>query len=102
MHRLCASIRQRFLCTPISATASAAAFLAISARRSELMLLARAAPPFLPSAFAAGSLPSSGYNGTRQSSPVAIRMTWTALPITSAGRFSPLGPLGMGVVSQLE
>jgi hypothetical protein len=26
-------------------------------------------------------------------SPVAIRMTWTALPITSAGRYSPLGPL---------
>ena len=25
----------------------------------------------------------------------AIRMTWTALPITSAGRFSPLGPRGM-------
>jgi hypothetical protein len=22
-------------------------------------------------------------------------MTWTALPITTAGRFSPLGPLGM-------
>jgi hypothetical protein len=28
-------------------------------------------------------------------SPVAIRMTWTALPITSAGRPSPRGPLGM-------
>ncbi len=28
-------------------------------------------------------------------SPIAIRMTWTALPITSAGRFSPLGPRGM-------
>ena len=28
-------------------------------------------------------------------SPVAIRMTFTALPITSAGRFSPLGPLGI-------
>jgi hypothetical protein len=27
-------------------------------------------------------------------SPVSTRMTWTALPITSAGRFSPLGPLG--------
>jgi hypothetical protein len=26
-------------------------------------------------------------------------MTWTALPITSAGRFSPLGPLGI-VLSQ--
>jgi hypothetical protein len=29
------------------------------------------------------------------SSPVAIRMTFTALPITSAGRFSPLGPRGI-------
>jgi hypothetical protein len=28
-------------------------------------------------------------------SPVAIRMTWTALPITSAGRFSPLESRGM-------
>jgi hypothetical protein len=28
-------------------------------------------------------------------SPVAIRMTLTALPITSAGRFSPRGPRGM-------
>jgi hypothetical protein len=28
-------------------------------------------------------------------SPVAIRITWTALPITSAGRFSPFGPRGM-------
>jgi hypothetical protein len=33
-------------------------------------------------------------------SPVAIRMTWTALPITSAGRFSPLGPLGTTYLSQ--
>jgi hypothetical protein len=32
-------------------------------------------------------------------SHVAIRMTWTALPITSAGRFSPLGPLGMRVMA---
>lgn len=29
------------------------------------------------------------------SSPVAIRMTLTALPITSAGRFSPRGPRGI-------
>jgi hypothetical protein len=29
------------------------------------------------------------------SSPVAIRMTLTALPITSAGRRSPLGPRGI-------
>jgi hypothetical protein len=30
-------------------------------------------------------------------SPVAIRMTWMALPITSAGRFSPFGPLGIRI-----
>ena len=34
-------------------------------------------------------------------SPVAIRMTWTALPITSAGRFSPLGPLGTTALRQV-
>jgi len=28
-------------------------------------------------------------------SPIAIRMTWPALPITSVGRFSPLGPRGI-------
>ena len=33
---------------------------------------------------------------TSSASPVAIRMTWTALPITSAGRRSPFGPRGMG------
>jgi hypothetical protein len=29
---------------------------------------------------------------------VAIRMTWTALLTTSAGRFSPFGPLGMTIM----
>jgi hypothetical protein len=32
-------------------------------------------------------------------SPVAILPTMTALPITSAGRFSPWGPLGMAVTA---
>jgi hypothetical protein len=31
-------------------------------------------------------------------SPVTIRTTWTALPMTSAGRFWPWGLLGMQVV----
>jgi hypothetical protein len=31
---------------------------------------------------------------------VAIFMTLTALPITSAGRFSPLGPLGMAQLAK--
>jgi hypothetical protein len=31
---------------------------------------------------------------------VEIRATITALPITSAGRFSPLGPLSMGLLCQ--
>src|SRR5580704_10116989 len=78
----------------------AAAFLAISARRSGVIFLALAAPPFLPSAFAAGSLPSSGI--VSSISPVSTRMTWTALPITSAGRFSPLGPLGTLVLQALS
>jgi hypothetical protein len=55
------------------------------------MLSARACPPFRPSALAVASLVFSWI------SPVAIRMTWTALPITSAGRFSPFGPLGIRV-----
>jgi hypothetical protein len=44
---------------------------------------------FLPSALAAGSLQSFGNSSV--SSPVAMRMTFMALPMTSAGRFSPLG-----------
>src|SRR5689334_7140864 len=40
------------------------------------------------------SLPSSD-GGASSSSPVAIRATLTAAPITSAGRCSPLGPLGI-------
>lgn len=49
----------------------AAAENEISARRSGVMLAARDAPPFLPNAFAAGSLPSSA--GTSSTSPVAGR-----------------------------
>jgi hypothetical protein len=33
--------------------------------------------------------------GHDQRCDLAIRMTWTAWPITSAGRFSPFGPLGV-------
>ena len=62
-----------------------AAVLAISFRRLADIPSARAFPPLRPSATAAGSLPSSG----------VLRMTWTVLPITSAGRRSPLGPRGM-------
>ena len=65
------------------------------------MLLALAAPPFLPSAFAAGSLPSS-IGSDSVSSPVAMRMTLTALPMTSAGRFSPLGPAASVFLFRLE
>jgi hypothetical protein len=69
----------------------AAAFLAISRRRSGVILAARALPPCDPSSAAADFAESS----SSVSSPVAIRMILTALPITSAGRFSPRGPLGM-------
>src|SRR2546421_91884 len=59
---------------PAPAQRFAAAFLAISSRRSGVMAFALAAPPFLPSAFAAGSLPSSGI--VSSISPVSTRMTW--------------------------
>src|SRR5271156_6574955 len=72
----------------------AAAFRAISPRRSGDIALALAAPPLAPSAFALGSLPSS-VGSVSTSSPVAIRITLTALPMTSAGRFWPLGPVGI-------
>jgi len=62
-----------------------AAVRAISFRRLADIPSARAFPPLRPSATAAGSLPSSG----------VLRMTWTVLPITSAGRRSPLGPRGI-------
>jgi hypothetical protein len=71
----------------------AAAFLAISLRRFLLSVAARAFPPFAPSS--AAPLRSGS---TSSSSPVAIRITFTALPITSAGRFSPCGPLGIGLL----
>jgi hypothetical protein len=59
-------------------------------------LAARAFPPLRPSSAAAdfngsGSI-SSGI------SPVAIFMTLTAVPITSAGRFSPFGPFRMALM----
>jgi hypothetical protein len=45
----------------------------------------------------ASSIAAAGLGESVSSSisPVAIRMTLTALPITSAGRFSPRGPRGM-------
>jgi hypothetical protein len=73
----------------------AAAFLAISARRAGDIFAARALPPRDPSS-AAADLAESGNSSS--SSPVAIRMTLTALPITSARRFSPRGPLGIAAL----
>src|SRR5713101_4640503 len=72
-----------------------AAFLAISLRRLALMPSARALPPMRPSATAAAFLPSSVVRSSI--SPVAILPIMTAAPITSAGRFSPLGPRGMSL-----
>jgi hypothetical protein len=73
----------------------AAAAFAISDRRSGVILAARAFPPRLPSSAAAFFAESVSTSSV--SSPVAIRMTLTALPITSAARFSPRGPLGIGL-----
>ena len=61
-----------------------------------LSLAARALPPLRPPRrprlTAAASLPDTFVRSSI--SPVAILATMTAAPITSAGRFSPLGPLG--------
>src|SRR6185295_13954797 len=70
-----------------------AAFLAISFRFFAVIPAARAFPPMRPSATAAAFLPSSVVMSSI--SPVAILAIMTALPIASAGCFSPLGPLGM-------
>jgi len=45
-------------------------------------------------AFVVGSLPSSAGRPS-VFSPDAMRMILTALPMPSAGRFSPLGPVGI-------
>src|SRR5713101_7645950 len=63
-----------------------AAFLAIARRSLPDRLSARAFPPLRPSSTAALFLPSS-VSLDSFTSPVAIRMIWTALPITSGGRF---------------
>ena len=69
-----------------------AAFLAIAARRSSAREAARALAPFKPAFRAASGIVLSS------TSPVAIRMTWTALPITCRrGAYSPLGPVGIRV-----
>src|SRR6266478_9055934 len=72
-----------------------AAFLAISLRRLAVMPSARALPPMRPSATAAGFLPSSVVMSSI--SPVAILAIMTALPMASAGCFSPLVPLALAV-----
>jgi hypothetical protein len=70
------------------------------ARRSGVIFSARAFPPRLPIDTAAGSLPAfSGVSMSSSISPVAIFITLTAFALTSAGRFSPLGPLGIRCIS---
>src|SRR5437870_4317133 len=71
-----------------------AAAAAISRRRSVDNFAARAAPPALP------PLDRFGVElGLSLISPVAIRPTMTAALTTSAGRFSPRGPFGIGLSS---
>jgi hypothetical protein len=74
--------------------------LEAQARRSGESRTARALPPRDPS-FAAAFLARS-VSSSSVSSPVAIRMTLTALPITSAGRFWPWGPRGMASSSHID
>src|SRR5436853_5474590 len=73
---------------------AAAACLAIALRFLADMAAARALPPMRPSATAAAFLPSSVVMSS--TSPVAILAIMTARALTSAGRFSPLGPRGIG------
>jgi hypothetical protein len=68
-----------------------AARRAISRRFSGDNSMARARPPASPPFARFGALPL-----VSSISPVAIRATMTAAPITSAGRRSPLGPRGIG------
>jgi hypothetical protein len=70
-----------------------AAFFAISDRFLAVIPAARALPPIRPRATAAAFLPSSVVMSSI--SPVAILAIMTALPMASAGRFSPLGPRGI-------
>jgi hypothetical protein len=74
----------------VNFSASSASPLLSALSRTVDRLLARAFPPRLPSSAAALLTAISS-----DSWPVAIRMTLTAAPITSAGRFSPLGPFGI-------
>ena len=72
-----------------------AALRAISLRRLADMASALANPPFLPSATAAGSLPSdSSVGGLSFISRVAILAIMTVRAFTFARRFSPLGLWG--------
>jgi hypothetical protein len=70
----------------------AAAFFAMAARFFWVRLSARARPPLRPP-----SLPRSaaGLCASSVIWPVAIRMTRTAFAATTAGRFWPLGPVGI-------
>jgi hypothetical protein len=68
-----------------------AAFFAISLRRADESVAVLAAAPACP-------LRVRPEVGARSSiSPVAILPTMMAAPIASAGRFSPFGPLGIGL-----
>ena len=58
--------------------------------RASVNSLMRMTPCFWFQQKVAVGAPSSEHERGR-----GIRMTWTALSITSAGRFSPLGPLGI-------
>ncbi len=74
-----------------------AAFLAISCRLASDSLSARTFPPIFPPLARLGAIPL-----VSSISPVAIRPTMTAAPITSAGRFSPRGPRGIRFALQRD
>ena len=67
--------------------------LAISDRSCGVSAFALAAAPFLPDLLRATFV--AAIVALSSTSPVAIFATMIAAPITSPGRFSPLGPFGI-------
>lgn len=67
-----------------------AAALAMAERFEGDNLSALTFPPALPPLARPGTVKL-----VSSASPVAIRIIWTAFPMTSAGRFCPEGPFGM-------
>src|SRR3990167_7991734 len=74
---------------------AAAAFLAMARRVDGFKALARATPPFDAPSFLRATAAGLRVSRGSSASPVAIGITRTAFPMTSAGRRAPGGVLGL-------